>query len=726
MGLLFKFAILGLNLLSLFIMPDFIALTSAGIEPLLADELKELGASDVVPRVQSVQFSANFELAQKICLWTRLSTRVLRHVIDISGNSKEAIYNGVFNFDWHPFFVKTKLFAVEFVGTDKSIRNTQFGALIVKDAIVDNIREETGKRPDIDKQAPDLRIQARLFKGKCKVYVDFSGPSLHQRGYRVEQGAAPLKEHLAAAIIRRSGWDGNSSFVDLFAGSGTLLVEAASIHVNRAPGLARRSFAFSKHPEFIVHKYDSLRQSAVEAERPCSIDIIGYEISNYVLEKAKANVEQAGFEGIIKLIQQDASHASVGKQVSPGWIVSNPPYGERIGDAIELLSLFKRLGFNLKTQFKGWHVSLLTGQTLLLKLLRLQKTKEYKLKNGPIDTVLANYQLTDQQCQLSDDATASNYYLSKDGQAFSGRIDKNMKRLKKWAKKNEVSCYRIYDADIPEYNVAVDYYEGRVVVYEYQAPKSVNSALAEQRLLDVLSILQEKFELTADSFALKVRKSQKGKEQYQKEDSKHHRFTVNELGAKLYINIHDYLDTGLFLDHRSVRQEFANWCKDKTVLNLFCYTGSVSVHAALAGAKRVTSVDMSNTYLDWAEDNFQVNKIDRKPHFFNRADCLDWLSKSRDKFDLVFLDPPSFSNSKRMDRTWDVQRDHVEILELVRARLNAKGKVLFSNNLRNFKLDLPAVEALGFVVTDITARTLPEDFQRNRKIHHCWQLELAE
>ena len=713
------------NFSSFIFMPDFIALTSAGIEPLLADELKELGATDVVPKVQSVHFSASFEVGQKICLWTRLSTRILRHVVDINGNTKEDIYNGVYNYDWHPFFVKTKVFAVEFVGTDKSIRNTQFGALTVKDAIVDNIREETGKRPDIDKQSPDLRIQARLFKGKCKIYVDFSGPSLHQRGYRVEQGAAPLKEHLAAAIIRRSGWDAESSFVDLFAGSGTLLIEAALMHMNRAPGLSKRSFSFTKHPEFIVHKYDALRQETIEAEKACTIDILGYEISNYVLEKAKSNIEQAGLEDVIKLAQQDAANVSVGKHVKPGWIVSNPPYGERIGDSIELLSLFKRMGYNFKAHFQGWHVSLLTGQTLLLKLLRLQKSKEYKLKNGPLDTILANYFLSEQQCQLAENATESNYYLSKDGQAFEGRVDKNLKRLKKWAKKNDVSCYRIYDADIPEYNVAVDYYEGRVVVYEYQAPKSVNPGLAEQRLLDVLSILQQKFELTADTFSLKVRKSQKGKQQYQKEDSKQHRFSINELGAKLYINIHDYLDTGLFLDHRSVRQEFASWCKDKTVLNLFCYTGSVSVHAALAGAKRVTSVDMSNTYLDWAEDNFRVNKIDRKPHFFNRADCLDWLAKSQDKFDLVFLDPPSFSNSKKMDRTWDVQRDHVEILELVRSRLNRNGQILFSNNLRNFKFDEKAVEELGFKITDIKKQTLPEDFQRNSKIHHCWKLELV-
>ena len=204
------------NFLSLMIMPNFIALTSAGIEPLLADELTSLGATEVSPRMQSVYFSADFETAIKICLWTRLATRVMKHVVDVPGNSKEQIYNAVIGFDWHPYFTKTRSFAVEFVGTDKSIRNSQFGGLIIKDAIVDNIREETGKRPDISKDNPDLRIHARLFKGRCAVYVDFSGPSLHQRGYRIEQGAAPLKEHLASALIIRSGWDKESNFAMRF------------------------------------------------------------------------------------------------------------------------------------------------------------------------------------------------------------------------------------------------------------------------------------------------------------------------------------------------------------------------------------------------------------------------------------------------------------------------------------------------------------------------------
>jgi 23S rRNA (guanine2445-N2)-methyltransferase / 23S rRNA (guanine2069-N7)-methyltransferase len=704
-------------------MSQYLALTSSGLENLLADELEQLGATEVVPKVQSVQFSADFTIAQKIVLWTRLATRILRLITSIRNSGKDDIYNGVLAIDWQPYFAKSKTFAVDFVGTDKSIRNTQFGALIVKDAVVDNLREELGKRPDINKENPDLRIQARLFKGICHIYLDFSGPSLHQRGYRLVQGSAPIKEHLAAAIIMRSGWDKTSPFVDLFAGSGTLLIEACSMHQNIAPGLNKSDFPFERYPEFNQEKFDEITSDVKSMQTPCSTQFIGFEINHVMVEKAQQNVANAGFSEYVKIGQQDAGHAQVAKHVQPGWIVSNPPYGERIGDSIALLSLFKQLGLNLKQNFMHWHLSLITGQPLLLKLLRLRKSKEFKLKNGPIDALLVNYELTEQQCELSEGAESGAYYISKDGQAFDNRLDKNIKRLNKWAKKNDITAYRIYDADIPEYNVAVDYYDGKIVVYEYQAPKSINESQAEIRLLDALSILQSKFNLDSNGFSLKVRKSQKGKQQYEKEDNKYHRFTVGEYGAQFYVNIHDYLDTGLFLDHRETRKLFSTWCHGKSVLNLFCYTGSLSVHAALAGAEKVTSVDMSNTYINWAQDNFKLNGIERRDHDFVRADCLEWLTRTNQKFDMVFLDPPSFSNSKRMDRTWDVQRDHVEILKLVKERLTDQGIVLFSNNLRNFKLDEEGLGELGFSIKNITDATLPEDFKRNKKIHHCWKLE---
>jgi 23S rRNA (guanine2445-N2)-methyltransferase / 23S rRNA (guanine2069-N7)-methyltransferase len=188
------------------------------------------------------------------------------------------------------------------------------------------------------------------------------------------------------------------------------------------------------------------------------------------------------------------------------------------------------------------------------------------------------------------------------------------------------------------------------------------------------------------------------------------------------VNLYDYLDTGLFLDHRITRRMIQQQANGKTVLNLFAYTGSASVHAAIGGAASVTTVDMSNTYLDWAKRNFTVNGLTGKQYQFEQADCLQWLSRCRAQFDLIFVDPPTFSNSKRMQDNWDVQRDHVNLLNLLTARLAPGGKVIFSNNKRRFKIDTQALNDAGWQVKDISAATLPEDFKRNPNIHVCFEL----
>jgi 23S rRNA (guanine2445-N2)-methyltransferase / 23S rRNA (guanine2069-N7)-methyltransferase len=224
---------------------------------------------------------------------------------------------------------------------------------------------------------------------------------------------------------------------------------------------------------------------------------------------------------------------------------------------------------------------------------------------------------------------------------------------------------------------------------------------------------------------LKVREKKTGQTQYEKVEHKGERFKVYELGAEFWINPSDYLDVGLFLDHRKTRELFAKECANKHVLNLFCYTASVSVHAAKGGAKSVTSVDMSNTYIQWAKDNFALNKLQGAFEFI-QADCISWLSQTNtaQKFDLMFIDPPSFSNSKRMEDTWDVQRDHVKLLGDAKKQLAPGGKIYFSNNLRSFKLNDEAVAALGFSIENIGPKTIDEDFKRNPKIHHCWILSV--
>lgn len=303
---------------------------------------------------------------------------------------------------------------------------------------------------------------------------------------------------------------------------------------------------------------------------------------------------------------------------------------------------------------------------------------------------------------------------------FANRIRKNRKRLASWVKREGIECYRLYDADMPEYAVAVDLYGDAVHVAEYQAPGGVDPDAAERRLDEVRAALPQALGVPPQKIVYKERRRQRGDAQYRKHDSRGEFFSVMEGGARLLVNLHDYLDTGLFLDHRPLRLRIAAEARGKDFLNLFCYTGAATVHAALGGARSTTSVDMSRTYLGWLRKNLANNGLGENAHRLVQADCLAWLDECGEQYDLILLDPPSFSNSKRMDSSFDVLRDHVHLVRAAMRVLRTDGVMYFSNNRRGFKLD-PALTR-DFDCLDITAKTLDPDFQRNRRIHSCWAI----
>jgi len=302
------------------------------------------------------------------------------------------------------------------------------------------------------------------------------------------------------------------------------------------------------------------------------------------------------------------------------------------------------------------------------------------------------------------------------------RIKKNVKHLGKWAEREQVYAWRVYDADIPEYNLAVDWYNGHLHVQEYAPPKSVDPDKAAKRLDEALEGLRALFELPPSRIHLKSRQRQKGNQQYQKLNDQKRHYAIEENGAMLLVNLDDYLDTGLFLDHRPTRIRLQELAKGKRFLNLFCYTGAATVHAAFGGAKKTVSVDMSATYLEWARNNLYLNGFAEAGHQLVRADCMSWLRQTNEQFDLIFVDPPTFSNSKRMKGYFDVQASHEELIDLVMKRLEPGGLVIFSNNFRGFKLSESLAQK--YSVKDVTQSSLPPDFARGKPIHHCWEIGL--
>ncbi|HEY0230362.1 MAG TPA: bifunctional 23S rRNA (guanine(2069)-N(7))-methyltransferase RlmK/23S rRNA (guanine(2445)-N(2))-methyltransferase RlmL, partial [Dokdonella sp.] len=560
-------------------------------------------------------------------------------------------------------------------------------------------------------------------------------------GWRQGQGDAPLKENLACAMLLRAGWPAiqaaGGSLDDPMCGAGTLLIKGAWMAAGVAPGLQRDYFGFLGWRQHDAPMWDALRaQARVRADeglRALQPAFFGSDHDAQVLIEARRNAQAAGVAGFVQLARHSAEHlqrpAGAGL---PGLVICNPPYGERLGERNALAVMYRAFGDRLRAHFEGWRAAVIVAGEELGHALGLRADKRYVLYNGALECKLLIFELT----PAAEPREHVEKALSEGAQAVANRIRKNHQHLRKRLQREGISCYRIYDADIPEYAAAIDVFTavGRddaaaghdqdfpqtwLHVQEYAPPKDIPEQVARDRLRDLVRAAAAALEVPRERIALKTRYRAKGGSKYGRMEHRGEFLRVEEGGLALRVNLFDYLDIGLFLDHRPVRALIREQARDARFLNLFCYTASASVHAAAGGARSTTSVDLSATYLDWAARNFTLNGFGGARHQIVQADVLAWLRHDRGEYDLIFVDPPTFSNSKRAD-DFDVQRYHAALLALCGERLAPKGLLLFSNNLRRFTLD-PALHH-SFDVRDITAATIPFDFARNARIHHCYEL----
>ncbi|MBN2158943.1 MAG: bifunctional 23S rRNA (guanine(2069)-N(7))-methyltransferase RlmK/23S rRNA (guanine(2445)-N(2))-methyltransferase RlmL [Spirochaetes bacterium] len=716
---------------------ELFASTAGGIEPILAEELRGLGAGNVRVTAGGVSFTGGDDVAMRSCLWCRTASRIFISLGRYDVATPDDVYGAVKSISWEERCPAGRTVAVDFDGTGAGIANTMYGAQLVKDAVVDRVRERLGRRPAVDAERPDILINCRLARGGFEVRVDLSGGGLHRRGYRLEAGAAPLRENLAAALLLKVGWPGiaagGGSFIDPMCGSGTLVVEAALIACDAAPGLRRPRWGFAGWPGFDAAAW---KEMLAEAEERLAAGLrrapacYGFDSDAGVVKVAHQNAKRAGIGQAARFERRLLADASPPEGAPAGLVLTNPPYGKRMGDAKDLGPLYAALGDALKDRFAGWRAAVFTGEPELGKRMGLRAHRTNVFYNGPIECRLLQFRVEPERFVDRDalDARREKQGLeramARGADAFANRVRKNMRTIGRWAARENIECYRIYDADLPEYAAAVDIYAGRIHVQEYAAPSSIDPGRAAERLEDILAVLPHALGMNRDGMVLKIRRRQKGKQQYDKHSDRGEFFEVREGACRLLVNLTDYLDTGLFLDHRTTREMIGRMAEGKRFLNLFCYTAAATAHAALGGAIATDSVDLSAAYLDWAKRNLSLNGITGPRHRLVRADCISWIRSCRERYDLIFLDPPTFSNSKSMKETFDVQRDHPGLIGET-ARLLAPGGVLiFSTNKNKFRLD--AGSLAGFHFEDITARTIPRDFGRNPRIHSCWMITRTE
>ena len=706
----------------------FTATCGFGLEPLVSGEIAQSGGETIATHPGAVTWSGSLETGYRACLWSRFASRILLELARFDAPTTDALYSHTGTILWDDHFTWKSTFAVHTTLVNAALTHSQFASLRVKDAIVDQFRKRFGKRPDVDALHPDLRFHLHVQGTEAVLSLDLSGDSLHRRGYRADGGEAPLKETLAAAIVRLSGWldrTGNEPvLLDPMCGSGTLLIEAALMLSDSAPGLLRKTFGFMAWNKHDPQLWDRLVQEAVERESlgmpAVWPQFIGYDADPVVVAAARKNVIAAGLRGVIVIKQRQLArlHSPGTKK---GCLLTNPPYGERLSEKEAVKYLYRCLGRAFRDQFAGWSLAFFTANPDLAEMTGMEWQERHRLFNGPIKCQLLVGRENTLREQPAHCWTPVPLPADMPGGDFANRLLKNCDPLLRWAREEDVACFRIYDADMPEYNLAIDFYEEWAHVQEYAPPATVDSVKAEQRFALALQVIRAVFGIPRSRLFIKTRKKQKGPQQYQKKTGAgtgtlHE---VREGSCRFLVNFTDYLDTGLFLDHRLTRERLGILAQGKTFLNLFAYTGTATVHAAMGGATATTTVDISAAYLARARANLALNGFGGPLHQIVEADCLEWLQRAQERYGLIFIDPPTFSNARHRKQVFDVQKDHAALLRLAMQRLARGGILIFSNNFRKFTLD----ESLAhdFVVREISEETIPFDFQRNRRIHRCWE-----
>ncbi len=738
---------------------EFVATCPKGFERLLADELIELGTPQVRPLAGQVSFGGEVKDAYRACLWSRLASRVLLVLARVGARDADELYEGVSSVAWEAQLAPGATFAVDAHGTNAALRNTQFIALRAKDAIVDRVFSATGARPLTDPARPDLTVSVRLGGQRATISLDLAGEPLFRRGYDVRTDArvAPLRPDYAAALLAAGGWGrlvrrGAPALIALWAGQGSVLVEAAQAALDRAPGLLRARWGFAGWAGHDAAAWRGL------------------------LDEADARAE-AGEKNACSLMVSDARPGAAaacrqalraaGLPVEPAFC--SPADAAGAGEALVTCDL-------------SWvaETALATEAAALADLSTLSGRPVVTLSRGAaVDAALSREPASVTGVIVGRDAASIRVYeapgeaaapvtvevagervpvLVSASEQFARRLAKVARLRARWARREDVTCYRVYDADLPDYAVAIELYEGSetpgrwLQVSEYAAPRGVDPELAHRRLLDVLAIAPRALGVAPADVSVRVRTRARGGSQYADEARTPERprpgrpsrragrvelpagaHLVDEGGLTFEVNFDARHDCGIFLDHRDTRARIREMMKQtkgsKRFLNLFAYTGTATVYAADGGAKHTTTVDLSRPSLDWARRNMARNGFSGSEHEFVQADVLAWVTEqrhTRNRWDLIFCDVPTFSNSARMRRaSFDVQRDHAELIIGVSRLLVRGGRAIFSCNLRSFKPDAEKLERAGVWLTDITAETIPEDFARNRKVHHAYLVERA-
>ena len=378
-------------------MSKFFVTCARGVEELTAHDLTEIGATNVTPGMGGVNFEGDQDVLYQAHLWLRTANRILLPLRSFPCRSPEELYDNLIKFKWETFLPGDLTFAVECTISGRNsitMNHSHYARLKAKDAIVDRLREKTGERPDVDTENPDVRVVLYIRDGVCTLNMDATGESLHNRGYRSDHAEAPLKETLAAAILLLAGWDGEKPLVDPMCGSGTLLAEAALIASNTAPGLLREHFAFMNWPDFHAPRWEKCVAEAKAARRAIPDGFLfGFDADRDAVKQTEFAFKRLGLGGKVRVAQRRFEEFQRPEGLDTGFLVMNPPYGERLGDEESLVPLYKHMGDAFKKELSGFTAAVFTGSPTLAKSIGLKTKNRIPLWNGAIECRLLTFEL---------------------------------------------------------------------------------------------------------------------------------------------------------------------------------------------------------------------------------------------------------------------------------------------------------------------------------------------
>jgi 23S rRNA (guanine2445-N2)-methyltransferase / 23S rRNA (guanine2069-N7)-methyltransferase len=725
---------------------ELIATAASGTEAIVKRELEALGYAARTVSPGRLLFRGDLSAICRSNLWLRVGERVIIQMASFPAADFGTLFDGTAAAGWEAWLPRDAEFPVKGRSHRSQLSSVPACQKIVKKAIVERLRK-AHRTDTLSETGPRCAVEVSLRDDVATLTLDTTGVGLHKRGYRRLVGEAQLRETLAAAMVRLSYWRPGRVLVDPFCGTGTIPIEAALIGRNIAPGI-NRDFAAEAWPSFDAQLWKRAREEVRDAARPPLTErLLGYDIDADVLSLARYHAEQAGVAEDIHW--QERPFSELRAKAEYGCIITNPPYGERMGDDAEIAALYRTFPLVLR-RLPTWSHYILSSRPDLEELVGQKADRRRKLYNGPLECTYYQFhgpkpdsvrlpppcgegwgggepptESTTPTASTSPKPAPAFGGLqtsaARQAEEFANRLCNRARHLRRWPKRG-ITCYRLYERDVPDVPLVVDRYEDALHIAEFARPHD-RSPAEHADWLDLMARTAAKtLDVPRERVFVKHRDRQRGADQYGRVDHREARLVVHEGGLKFVVNLSDYIDTGLFLDHRLTRQMVREAADGKRFLNLFAYTGSFSVYAAAGGASSTTTVDKSATYVDWSRENLALNGFTDPPHRVIRNDIrafFEGLSQN-DVWDLAVVDPPTFSNTKGAEDDWDVQQHHAPMLRDLAQYIVPGGIVFFSTNFRRFKLDEAALAA-DYMIRDISRQTIPEDF-RNERIHQCWRL----